>query len=753
MTLCRLLGVLMLVMLTAVSAIDPIVIRGNIVLTAPAGEGCTMLNRTVDIGVPFSGSGALLNYSQSGLVVAQMFIDGVNRQCGSGGLGFAVRIIGCDMASDPARIPGCVEHLSNCTAMMMPEGGMAGIAAKLANSLGIPLVAGMSGVTSVFTNSQGKRIHKNLFGVMTPAARYMHQCAVIARNQKYRTASIVTLNSTATDASYDITTGAIRSLSDNKISLLDRIIIDIDSTTPPDVKTAKIADALARAKANNPDFIITGFGTHCESLLLAVQRADINPQEHCTVECLNMIQKLPHLMSVAQYMINPVQWDVSLTGREYEDAEPSVQPFANLFPPTVNQSSPQRFVEAYMRTSIALTGGIVPLQATAVAQMAGFYRIDQGVVVSEGDLSGLALVRAMQSMNTNSFFGQISTDRTGQNGNRPMPLLQLVDVVGGYLIIPEINLPILPMPTFEERIFAPVYLSTVTERAFLATASLLTIVILLCAAIVIRYRHNTAIKMQSVPFSMIFLVGCLDLTWAPSTWLPVSDDVQCILRFAIWSLAFIMLVGPITATAYRIYDISGLGRSGTIQVRRITNTQLFLRMLLLMSPMIVLFTLSLAMSDMELVQISVDPIRPVHDYLTCQSTHGRVTAIALAGAAAAALALAFTCYYAWHIRKLDGTLADFNNATKLAVLTLFTVFSIVFGGAIEFGVAENESNRVMRFAFLIALTHVYVLFALLMYFFDPFYVALGKTKVHIYLNQTRLNNDSSVNPPTGGSVA
>jgi hypothetical protein len=87
------------------------------------------------------------------------------------------------------------------------------------------------------------------------------------------------------------------------------------------------------------------------------------------------------------------------------------------------------------------------------------------------------------------------------------------------------------------------------------------------------------------------------------------------------------------------------------------------------------------------------------------------------------------------------------------VLTLFTVFSIVFGGAIEFGVAENESNRVMRFAFLIALTHVYVLFALLMYFFDPFYAVLGKTKVQIYLNQTRLHNDSSANPPTGGSGA
>jgi len=695
-------------------------------LTSPDSPCTEVANAT--IGVVYSSTGLLAPYSKSGLVVAKMYVDGVNRQCGIGGLGFRARVVACDIKSDNQLVDDCVTQLMahNLTSMLVAEGPLASVTATAANAYNIPLIAGMSGTKTAFVAGDGSRAYSNMFGVLTPASEYMAQFVAITKMNRMQTMAVVSNAPNFISPDSDVCDGAIAFARDSKMTVVFHQTLSLDEMTPKQQEDA-ITAALLDAQATQPDVLVTCLGQQCSALFSAMHRVNFNPKAHGTFECVNKLVEstTPQEQRIyAQYAFNPSQWNANLTGREYQDE--SDRNYANLFPPTQTRSSSEVFYDAYVNTSRLMTGDLVPFTSLTAGQMAGFYRLDYGIARS-GTLDGPTLVRTIQTMNTNSFFGFIGTDERGENSNRDIPQVQAIDENGNVMIVyPLLNSPILPMPSFAERIYDPVVLSDGAEKAMVALACIITACAAVLAAFVFKYRDFPDVKSQSVPFSMIFICGCVLLVWAPASWLLYANASMCRMRLPIWILAFVMMMGPVTVTAFRIYFITHPGQD-KFKFVRLGNGRLFLYMLGLASGHILLVIISLAADILHPSTQGPDAFRPSHNFTVCALRSGWI-GVCYALIAVTAAFLGFPLYYAWHIRKLrDQQYERFNNARLLSILVFLFVLSLTMGCLVQFGLSDGDtgSNRRTKFIIMFLLSDAISVLSLGLYFVDPLTIAMS----------------------------
>jgi hypothetical protein len=720
---------------------------GPLNFTAPlSGDGCVpdALNRTVRIGVFYSSVGYLQPYGYSALVVAQTFINYRNALCGAGGLGMPVELIACDMQSNNDLIPACATYLNNAnlTAILLPEGPSAGFATASLAAVGFKNleVAGQSGIPSVFVGSNGKRVYPNVFGVLTPAPEYFSPFLTLMRSQGYSTVAIVTRAPNDQTADSEACMGAIPYLSPIGMRLVYSVQIDIATNDTTAIIYDKITAGLAAAMAYNPDVLISGFGIECDSLFAGMVALNFNPQAHGSFECLNAMSIFPSIIPIATYAFSPLQWDVSLVGEPYIDADPSIQPYANLFPPNGTLSSPQIFMNAYDNTSMSMTldHSIIPITSLAVGQLAALYLIDYAVSFSNGIIDDPdTMIRSAQSANFDSVFGRVSADNTGQNTACSMPQQQVINNQGDYIMVsPPIGLAILPMPTFAERVFIEEFLQTTIEQVFLGIGSVSNVICLVYIFLIVKNRSHASIKAQSIPFCIFLLLGCIVLPWAVFTRQLTADESQCMAELPIWILVVIFVLGPISIPSWRIHAIVN---SRNLSVKSISDWKLFGIMLLQMSGLIVAMLASLIGNDMHPTVIVVDQNRPSFDYVICTSTTNVVTNIAFFAMAWTLGVLIFTLYIAF--RNLNGDLLKFNNSGKLSILSLMIGLMMVLGGVITFAIPDS-GNQQLKFGIMAGLSNFVAIFTPIMYFFDPLSNIKDNPYAGTEIQRTRMDSHS-----------
>jgi hypothetical protein len=725
--------------------------RGDIFQTAPRGNdsSCSWQSTVIEIGVLYSSVGQLAPYSQSGLVVTQLFLDGVNARCGLGGKGYEARVFGCDISTNPALIAPCVDKIvrRNITFVLLPEGPFAGMVAPLPAAKGLVLVAGMSGTTSVFQTANGKRAYPNVFGVLTPARKYMQQFVALQYIKGARRAAVVSSSPNLKGPDGDVCTGAIKYIKEAGMKLVMSKFIPL-ATSPANLSRALIMEAMREAKALKPELLITCASQWCSDVFgpgSAMRTLDFNPTAHGLFECLNQFATYPTTLPDAMYASGPIQWHESLRGEEYEDV--ADRPFANLFPHDDTMTSGQKFMQSYRETSrrITVDGGVVNATSLTAFQLAGCYRFDYAVAVADS-LDNTTIINAMQTMNINCMQGLISTGLTGENDNRPIPHLQVISPTGDFEIIyPMLFNPVIPMPTFSERVFEPHVLQSPAENALIVVATLITATAHIIAGILIRHREHPAVKSQSLPFTLILLLGCCMLSWSFATWTPTANDAQCRSMIAVRSLAFACIVGPITVTAHRVHRIIQAKR---FALTKRSNWMTFGVMCGFMSIHIMVACVTLINHDLRVEVVAMDPYRPSLNIQECsaQSIATSVT-VGILGCASF-FALCITSYYAFHIRKIDtASLQTFNNAKLLTVLVFVFVLMLTLGSIIQFALPESADNRGVKFVIRSVLEQVLAISCMILYCFDSLAAVTSMQRISPNMYNTKYDGDGGSTDP------
>jgi hypothetical protein len=616
-------------------------------------------------------------------------------------------------------------------------------------------VAGMSGTTSVFQTPAGLRARSNVFGVVSPAPIYFEQLLALGKQHGYHEIGIVYQTDNALGPDADVCLGAAAAANDNHMPVVVQIGLPLANATSAQAATA-IRTALATVQERAPPIVLVCANVQCGHVFDAFVGLDYMPPVPGLNECLNEFTTYPATMAQAQWFFGPLQWDPRLSGREYSDASPTVRKYANFFPPTANQTSAALFMAAYASASVRLTGRSVPVTSFTAAQLAAVYLVQYAFVTaaatSGGMPTGAELVAAAQSINTPSTFGTISADQTGQNSNRAIPIIQMVDTVGGTNIVSPLigDDAVMPAPTWAERVYIPATYATAGERTWIAFASVLTFAEAAVLVLIVTHRHYHQVKAQSVPLSIVLLIGCMGLLWVPATFSTVADDVQCRSRLAAWLAAFICVFAPILITTRRIDRIVNRRQLTTA---RQTNKHAFADMLLYSLPHIIVIILAVAFNDDVPTVIVTDENRPSLNHTVCSTAGGAWTS------SLAYVGLAFTCVflcvilrYAYRIRSVGsgGTggmdLEAFNNGKLVSVLVCVGTILIAVGCIVQFAIGGGGggANASLNFALVVFLSFVLSVTCVALYFWDPLLAIVGRQEqASGSLNHTVVDDRSS----------
>ena len=692
------------------------------------------------VGVFWSSDGLFAPYEAAAVVVYRLYAERVAARCGIGGIGIQPEFLLCDIHSDVTFAPGCAAAFAavNVTAVMLSEGPTAlnTGAAMAATGHYVPMLAGASGTPSVFRDSEGSRVFPQLFGVTTPAPLYFSQVVSFARLNNYRTAAIVSAVDNLLAPDESVCQGAIGSLVDNSITLVYGQAISLShGTDTMDSAYAKIRSALAEAQLAEPDVLFTCFATWCPALFQSMSDLDFNPNIHSTFECGNQIASYPSIMPTAMYTVSPSQFHCGLIGQQYQDD--STTAFASLFPYSYGllgsginapqtspllemnvSSSARQFCDAFAE----LANGTQMTSMTGTT-MAALYLLDYGISTLQS-LDGAALVRAIQSINLNSFFGLLNVDRFGENSNRQIPLLQLIDTSSSNIVWPPLSNLIVPMPTFAERIYAPHLFATSDERAMLGVASLLTVLCCVVVTVLLVRRNDTAVRAPSALLSALVLIGVLALAWAPATWLLVNNEATCAARISVWLVAFAFILTPVTLQAYRVHRIRSNRLASPV---RLPVPPLLARAMAGLIPLGLLWVVWCTTDNLSAKVVVVDSTRPSLNYVEC-TTASSVLPLLMAGGVT--LYLAAPVYYAFRIRSVSGTVARLNNARLISVLLLLSLLCVSIVLAIELALPNTASVRRFKFDLMFVLSHSLGACVLAFYFFDQVLAACTRRVAH-----------------------
>jgi hypothetical protein len=670
-------------------------------------ESNCVIHEICKVGIIYSSVGVFAPYSLSGLVVANMYVDHINRNtsCGIGNLGIGIELVKIDVFSNSALVPNATISLCQdygISVLLLPEGPLASIAATISERFAIPSIAGMSGVQSLFIDSvTGQRRFPHVMGVMTPAPLYSATFLQLFRSYNYETIAVISTN---TSPDKDVC-GNIPSLAIyNKMKVVSYQIVD---STLPD----SLNQAILNTLPIHADILFTCVSLQCSKLFELLKKYQLNGKAHGTFECLNAAAAAHDTFDSNLYTISPVQWNENVFGQHYKDVPNRA--YGNMFPYIENDPeaipSPMQFYLAYQKR-VQATGGNPPMSSLSASQGAAFYVIDYAVTKSNST-DPQVLFLQMQSINIKSFFGLISVDENGQNSNREIVQRQALNSSFLAVVSPILYYPVAPMPTYSEQVFVLKLYQHNYEKWMIGFSFVLTIFSLILGFLLVLHRERESIKAISLTFALIKICGCIIMYWAHTTWLIFNSDRQCSARIPVWLLGFTLLIAPITATSYRIHRI--VNNNKLCEVVKITDSKLFLYMMRYIGSGALLILLWCTIQPLELNSIIVDPLRPILNYTDCQ-VQSIVFPVLLVIYITIMINVAL--YYGVKVRKIGPQYQQFNNARLICVLMFVVGLLTLLGSLIQYNspVSLRKEQYLIRSTFSMGIA----LCAEILFFYD-----------------------------------
>jgi len=444
-------------------------------------------------------------------------------------------------------------------------------------------------------------------------------------------------------------------------------------------------DVARELKALNPDALLFAIGP------ISAAYATFNE----LINAMKQVDWMPKMLSWAgggetflmHQLTNPdilhytwtlAHFDSRLRGPTFRPVRTSSN--FELFPATTTEDAPQVFAREfnarYGQYYPATNGGFpfqsggsnyfsfVTYQSLTIVQKLLEYAmsIDMG-----------ALQFAATRVSVPSLFLQLEFDVNGRERRRDLIVLQYAPKekpvtptdLDLRLIFPY-NVavsPIYPLPTWQERVFDPVYASTSNEQIMLAFTLFCLLLCVIVFIVLLVQCHHPVIRAATPSFCALVLVGVSMMLTSNFFATLVVDDTHCAAQVWLLTLGFTLCFGALFIKTFRVYKLL----TNQLKPNHMSEQELLVRAAVVLAMDGVINGIWMGLDGMGSRMVIVDPIRPAYNYRTCDYTDAQGFIIAHLVVKCALLLVG--AVLAWSVRSAPSA---FNESSHIA-LSIYNV--------------------------------------------------------------------------------
>lgn len=523
--------------------------------------------------------------------------------------------------------------------------------------------------------SVGERRFDFTFSTMTDPAYNMQDFIRLMKFYQARSISII---------AEDTTFGAAAMA--GSVAIAQSLEIDVLFTnTLPSEGIVTLDDGLALVDSllsqGNPDVFILFArpgqeSTICLNLIQAMYQRDWMPKAFanggpCTVGAESLLQKSgTGATNLYSYYTPP--WDVSLRGQNYHVL--STANNVEVYASTETDDAPQTFAKLMKQSYQGEADNLLTL---AVLGTACTLMIQKGVEASGTSIPTADDIRqGIGRINTASVIGQLEVDNTGRLVPGSQATAQIIAPGNVYTLVTPFSIgipPTYPTPTWDERKENLGTFNDSDAEKIITALCIVSIIYVLClATCIIYYRKNQIIRAATPEFCLLCLSGTILLLLTPFAWNLHSNTTGCVARIWLIQLGFGTIIWALIIKTYRIWRIF---EAKILKVTRITTSELFLAFGIALI-LEVVFTIAWSITDGSFSSIvTLDPLRPSEDYMTCSNSNvfNIFAYIALAEKCVLILISAILGY------KTRKVVDDFNESLQLGLMSYNLCFLLFIG--------------------------------------------------------------------------
>ena len=384
------------------------------------------------------------------------------------------------------------------------------------------------------------------------------------------------------------------------------------------------------------------------------------------------------------YMLIEVLWLPTLTGAAYRAIKTETN--FELFSANATHDSPAVFADAYE----ARFGTVVPAKSGWFQQVRAFHSLTIVQKLLEmtqsDDIETLRLASARIA--SPGVFHAIQFDQWGRSLPYDNFVLQLLPD-GGERVLTPLGLgqpPILPMPTWKERVFAPRFYEHSSERVMLAITCVAIVYLLFWICWGAYWWQHPVLRASAPAFLGVSLVGLILLLVSNFFVTMHATDSTCVASFWTLTTGFSLAFGSLLLKNARIWALWA-NRSHSFAPTRLRLPHLAAALGALLLVDVALNAAWQGSGGMRVERHYVDAHRPQLDHMQCAyDSFDRVfvwTHAALKGAM-----LLSGVVLAWKLRKVAAQFSESHyialciyNAALLLILIMAMIMSDVGGHA------------------------------------------------------------------------
>jgi hypothetical protein len=174
-----------------------------------------------------------------------------------------------------------------------------------------------------------------------------------------------------------------------------------------------------------------------------------------------------------------------------------------------------------------------------------------------------------------------------------------------------------PMPTWQDRAYAPAYAASNAEKAMLAVNSIVLAYVMLWLLFVIIRRNHPVIRASTPIFCGLIVSGCAMMVASNYFSTLYATDSHCAAGYWLFFLGFTLTYGSLFTKTFRIWKIFS---SGKLVVQKIPTRELLNWVSLVLLADIIINAVWTGSGDIKAGYVQVDPWRPAKDYMTCSTS-------------------------------------------------------------------------------------------------------------------------------------
>jgi hypothetical protein len=590
------------------------------------------------IAVLYSGSGEFasigLRTMQTARLWRQQLQPHLERAGGVGDTDIVPQLLECDVRSDPTQAVACLEQLlstHNLSCIMAPESRLAAVVAPLADAAGVPMIASVSGLNSLYLcderrlppcrRSSGRRFQYVVANGVTATDVVLGLLSLL----HFYSASTVAVISGSDAYNGELAQSLIRDARTNRYELLLNATIPFDtmvnSGAYSDSTYHASLEIVHRLKSVDPDVVAWINRPFCKETIDAFWDAQYYPRALVTTQCVDSQYAATEEGRLRlQYVMGINTWSPKVTGGDYSDD--STADYANRFPPLVavhsTISSADSFAAAYQNA----TGE--PATGTQAGVYAGFYVIEAAIAESNATDSR-TLMQAVLGVNIRSFKGVLQADSNHMIRHGGGIFMQISAAGVNELVYPSSTWTaalIYPAPRFSERFYTSKPFNTPIEWIVLVLSVAWSAVVLFYLFAIVQLRHFSPVRALHWPLACLSLCGVVISNLALLTWTVHNVESQCGVRLWSWTLGSTLMFSPLVIVLLRISMLMrNTSMRGAVAARGMAGVTLLMVGQTLQLAVCVSIVLAWHLvAPFHLTTFVTDPLRPASNTMDCTSS-------------------------------------------------------------------------------------------------------------------------------------